>query len=258
MSILRKVFVCMLFCPCILLCDTKADKFCGDINDKGRILNVMGSEYRISNNVWRGSSKQCLSAGLDSTFFSVIRTTHDLNEVAAYPCIVRGRHFGDENTRNSGLPIRVSDIAAAPVAWSVDVNGAGGAWNTAYESWFSKTGGTKPDAAELMIWLNSKGMKPRGSPLATVEIAGANWEVYFDGRSDWNYIAYKKVKPTTSVTFNLKDFIDDSVSRGYIQPSWYLDVMEAGFEIIRDGKGLTSNSFSASVASRDVNQAPTK
>jgi len=109
-----------------------------------------------------------------------------------------------------------------------------------------------------MIWLNTKGMKPRGSPLATVEIGGASWEVYFDGRSDWNYIAYKKIRPTTSVTFNLKDFIDDSVSRGYIQTSWYIDVMEAGFEIIRDGKGLTNNSFSASVASRDVNQTPTK
>ncbi len=110
-----------------------------------------------------------------------------------------------------------------------------------------------------MIWLNSKGgLDPRGSPLATVEIAGASWEVYFHGRSDWNYIAYKKTTPALSVTFNLKDFIDDSISRGYIQPSWYLDNMEAGFEIVCDGKGLTSNSFSASVAGRDVNQAPTK
>jgi hypothetical protein len=99
MSILRKVFVCMLFCPGILLCDTRADEFCGDINDKGKILDVMGGGYRISNNVWRGPSKQCLSASADSTFFSVIHTTHDLNEVAAYPCIVRGRHFGDPQQR---------------------------------------------------------------------------------------------------------------------------------------------------------------
>jgi cellulose 1,4-beta-cellobiosidase len=165
---------------------------------------------------------------------------------------VRGRHFGGDNTQNSGLPILVSDIATAPVAWSVDVNGAGGAWNSAYESWFSKAGGTVPDAAELMIWINSKGgMKPRGSPLATVSIAGAEWDVYFDERSDWNYIAYKKVKPALKVIFDLKDFIDDAVSRGYIKTSWYLDSMEAGFEIMRDGQGLTNNSFSATVNGRD-------
>ena len=249
----------MLFCQCILIGNTRAEQLCGDINDKWKTIDIMGGEYQISNNVWRGPSSQCISASAGSTYFSVIRTTHDLNDVAAYPCIIRGRHFGYKNTVNSSLPIRVSDIAAAPVTWSIDINGAGGIWNAAYESWFSKAGGTIPDGAELMIWINYKGnLDPAGEKVATAAIAGADWDVYFAQMPGWKYIAYKKTLPGTLIAFNLKDFIDDSVSRGYIQPSWYMDNMEAGFEIVRDGKGLTSNSFSASATSRDVNQTPAK
>jgi hypothetical protein len=250
----------MLFCACILLCDAKAEKLCGDINDKGTILDVMGGEYRITNNVWRGTSEQCISVDPNSTFFSVIHTTHDSNRVAAYPSIIRGRHFGGENTKNSGLPIQVSDIVTAPVAWRVDIKGARGIWNTAFEAWFSKTGGTIPDGAELMIWLNWMGniMPSGGEKVATVTIAGTEWNVHFDVSRKWKYIAYQRSKPTISATFDLKDFINDSVSRGYLENSWFLDSMEAGFEIIQDGKGLTSKSFSASVTGRDANQTPTK
>jgi cellulose 1,4-beta-cellobiosidase len=247
-----RIFVGVLICSGLVLYNARADELCTDANDKWKAIDIMSGQYRISNNVWRGTTQQCLTVYPDSTYFSVIRSTHDLNNVAAYPCIIKGRHFGGDNTQNSGLPILVSDIATAPVAWSVDVNGAGGVWNSAYESWFSKTGGTVPDAAELMIWINSKGgMKPRGTKVATVSIAGASWDVYYDTRSDWNYIAYKKVQPAPKITFDLKDFIDDAISRGYIKTSWYLDSMEAGFEIMRDGQGLTNNSFSAAVTGRN-------
>jgi hypothetical protein len=256
----------MLFCAGILLCDAKAEKLCGDINDANKtIIDVMGGEYRITNNVWRGTSEQCLSVGPNSTFFSVIRTTHDSNMVVAYPSIIRGRHFGGENTAKSGLPIQVSNIATAPVAWSTDVNRAGGVWNTAFEAWFSTKGGTVPDGAELMVWLNHKGssiMPSGGAKKATVTVAGTEWNVHYDVTRNWKYIAYEKAKPTVVATFDLKDFINDSVSRGYIENTWYLDSMEAGFEIIQDGKGLTNRSFSASVTSRNGsepnNAVPTK
>jgi len=133
----------------------------------------------------------------------------------------------------------------APFVWSVDTNSAGGTWNVAYESWFSTAGGTVPDAAELMIWINYQGSGPGGSYVKTVSIGGFDWGVYH--ASPWgswdHYIAYKVTTPTNYVSLDLKDFIDDSVSEGWISTSWYLDNMEAGFEIWRDGEGLTSNSF---------------
>lgn len=251
MSSRHKIFVCMLLFTAILLCDAKAYELCGDINDANQtIIDVMGGEYRITNNVWRGTSSQCLSVDPNSTFFSVVRTTHDSNVVVAYPSIIRGQHFGGQNTKNSGMPIKISDIATAPVDWSVDVNRAGGAWNTAFEAWFSTKGGTVPDGAELMVWLNHKGsiiMPSGGAKVATVNIAGADWNVHYDVTRNWKYIAYERAKPSVKATFDLKDFINDAVSRGYLKPDWFLDSMEAGFEILQDGKGLTNRSFSASV-----------
>ena len=243
----------MLFCQGILIYSAQAEELCGDVNDANKtIIDVMGGEYRITNNVWRGTSTQCLSVNPASTFFSVIRSTHDSNIVVAYPSIIKGQHFGGANTKNSGMPVKITDISAAPVDWSADVNHAKGVWNTAFEAWISPKGGTTPEGgAELMVWLNKKGsiiMPAGGQKKATITVAGTQWNVYFDDQQrQWRYIAYEMAKPNIRATFDLKDFINDAVSRGYIESSWYLDSMEAGFEIIQDGKGLTNSSFSASV-----------
>lgn len=242
----------------------RAEKICGDVNDVNKaVINVMGGEYRIVNNVWRGTSEQCLSVDLNSTFFSVIHSTHNSNVVVAYPSIIRGQHFGGVNTKNSGMPIKISDIASVPVDWSVDVNHAKGVWNTSFEAWISPKGGTVPEGgAELMVWLNKKGsiiMPAGGEKKATITVAGTQWNVYFDSQQHrWRYIAYERAKPSVVQSFDLKDFIDDAVSRGYLEPGWYLDSVEAGFEIIQDGQGLTNRVFSANVIRRDANQLSAK
>ncbi|MHC4501085.1 MAG: GH12 family glycosyl hydrolase domain-containing protein, partial [Planctomycetota bacterium] len=103
------------------------------------------------NNVWGASTLQCITAYPDSTYFSVTTSEHDQSDVASYPFILKGCHWGGTCTEDSGMPIRVSDVNTAPFVWSVDPNGAGGTWNIAFEAWFSTTGGIEPDAAELMI-----------------------------------------------------------------------------------------------------------
>ena len=98
-----------------------------------------------------------------------------------------------------------------------------------------------------MVWLNKKGsiiMPAGGEKKATITVAGTQWNVYFDSQQRrWRYIAYERAKPSVVASFDLKDFINDAVSRGYLESSWYLDSMEAGFEIIQDGKGLTNRRF---------------
>lgn len=51
------------------------------------------------------------------------------------------------------------------------------------------------------------------------------------------------------------DFISDSISRGYINSSWYLHNLQAGFEIQAGGEGLTSNSFSTLINGEEENGA---
>ena len=172
--------------------------------------------------------------------------------MAAYPFIYKGCHWGN-CTNNSGLPVNAYELTTAPFVWSIDTNSAGGTWNAAFESWFSVHGGTAPDGAELMIWINyAGGAGPAGSYKGTAYIGGHSWYVYYvdwthPGEPGWCYIAYKITSPVNYVNLDFKDFIVDAESRGFISYDWYLDNMEAGFEIWRDGEGLTSNSFLALV-----------
>ena len=49
------------------------------------------------------------------------------------------------------------------------------------------------------------------------------------------------------VNLDLREFVQDALMRGTINPAWYLIDVEAGFEIWQGGSGLATRSFSAVV-----------
>jgi hypothetical protein len=224
----------------------------------------MGGEYHVSNNVWgsgEGVGDQCLDIDLESTYFKVTLSTHNSSSVASYPFIRKGCHWGGcTDDPWNPFPIPVSELDSAPFTWSVDTTGVSGTWNAAFEAWFSLEDTEYPNGgAELMIWLNyGGGAAPGGSQVATVDIGGYTWEVYH-ALWDWDYIAYKLVPPANEVSLDLKDFVHDALTRGYLRTTWDLDNMEAGFEIWRDGQGLTCNYFTAEATggAEPVNYPPT-
>ncbi|MFX8203616.1 hypothetical protein ABTL17_20130, partial [Acinetobacter baumannii] len=68
--------------------------------------------------------------------------------------------------------------------------------------------------AELMVWLNHTGsVHAAGSQVATVNIAGATWGVWF-GNFGWNIVSYVRQGSTSSIGFNVSSFYRDMVSRG--------------------------------------------
>jgi len=211
---------------------------------------VAGGRYRVINNVWGAETAQCIKVGLETGNFTITRAGHDNgNDVAAYPAIYFGCHWG-ACTNNAGLPRRVQELAGVRTSWTLTPITTG-RWNAAYDIWFSPVTNSSngySGGAELMIWLNwNGGVMPGGSRVATVELAGATWEVWY-ADWDWNYIAYRRTTPTTSVRdLDLKAFIDDAVARGYIRPEWYLHAVETGFELWKGGAGLRSADFSVTV-----------
>jgi chitodextrinase len=218
-----------------------AVELCG----KWDTVDINGKEYVAQNNVWGADTAQCID--VNGTGFRVTRSDHNNTGgmPASYPSIYKGCHWED-CTLSSGLPVQVSGMGTATSSWSVSTVSSG-AWNVAYDLWYktNSTPGT-PDGTELMIWLDSRGgVQPAGSVVASnVSIAGATWDVW-RAQMDWNYIAYKRTSPTSSVTsLDLRAFTMDAVSRGAIQQSWYFMGVEAGFEIWQGGTGLTTNSFS--------------
>ncbi len=212
--------------------------------------SVMDGEYHISNNTWGSGSEcgeQCLNIDPDATMFEVSLSTHNDPGVCSYPFIFKGCHWGWCTSKDNPFPKKIDEISSAPFSWVISTEGVSGTWNSAFEAWFDSTGSGSNYNGELMIWINyGGGATPGGSRVGTVSIGGHSWDVYF---AEWwvNYIAYRIKTLTDSVNLDLRVFIQDAINRGYLEQDWYIHNMEAGFEIWRDGQGLKTHSFSASV-----------
>ena len=217
--------------------------------------SVSGGAYTIMNNEWHSSAAQCITTDGNTNFTvtssSIANTT--FGPPGGYPFIYRGCHWG-ACTSASGLPIRASRIRTGTVitSWSTTQPRGRNVYNVAYDIWFNRTPTTSghPDAAELMVWLNHHGhVHPAGSQIASdVSIGDHSYNVWLR-QWGWNTISYEMTTGTTSVSdLDLRALVADAVSRGYIDRSWYLIGVEAGFELWRGGAGLATNSFSVNVA----------
>jgi endoglucanase len=209
---------------------------------------VSGGQYIVQNNEWNDSIQQCLDVANDG--FTYTTGYHNLagsGAPAAYPSIYAGCHYGN-CSGNSGLPLQVSNFGT--VQSSVNFSTSAGQWDSSYDIWFD----TQPnpsgqnDGEELMIWANHSGPpQPFGSKVGTASIEGAAWDVWIGRQGTnpaWNVVSYVRQSPVNAITVNVKDFTNDSISRGQMQPSWYLTSVQFGFEPWVGGPGLDVDSFS--------------
>jgi hypothetical protein len=176
---------------------------------------------------------------------------------AAYTSIYRGCHWG-VCTDNNLFPIEESNIASATA--SVNLTQPSGYNNdAAYDMWFNQTPRTsgQPNGTEVMIWLNHQGViQPFGSRVAAATIDGGQYEVWTGNQTSWKIVSYVASTPVTSATnLNLLPFFQNAVSRGSLDPSWWLIDVEFGFEIWTGGKGLAISDFSVSAAAHSDSSA---
>jgi hypothetical protein len=213
---------------------------------------VAGGAYTVENNEWGSSASECITTDgrADFTVANSSMTNATDGAPGGYPAIYKGCHYGT-CTDDSGFPIQVSDIRRGTVttSWSTAQPGRG-VYNVAYDIWFDQTpNSSQPNGTELMIWLNHRGhIQPFGTKVASnVRIGGRGYDVWF-GRQAWNTVSYTMTSTATSVSImGLRPLIADAIRRGYINPSWYLVDVEAGFEIWRHGAGLATKRFSVTV-----------
>ena len=211
-----------------------------------------GGAYTVQNNEWGSSASECITTD-GSPDFTVANSSIDNATNGApggYPSLYKGCHWG-VCTTGSGLPIPVSSMSTGTVTTSWNTTQPGtGAYDVAYDIWFNQTPTTsgQPNGAELMIWLNHSGsVQPFGSQVGAASIGGRGYNVW-EGNQGWNTISYTMTTGTTSVSnLDIDQIVADAVSRGYIQPSWYLIDVEAGFELWQGGAGLATNSFAVNV-----------
>ncbi len=218
----------------------------GTTCEKAGKLWVLEKGYLVQNGISGAVTKQCITAAGSS--FTVTTSEHKASPKGApvaYPSLVKGCLRADCST-NSNLPKQVSALGSLPSSWNLEA--AAGVWSATYDLWFdrtAKTGGQ--NVAELMIWIDASGpVNPRGTRVETVDIAGAKWELWAEDLG-WKHATYRRVEGTRSVDFDLKLFIADAKTRGYLKDQWYLTRIQAGFSLWEGGTGLKVNSFSVNV-----------
>jgi hypothetical protein len=230
----------------------------GSISDRFGTQHVTcnGKDYIVQNNAWGSTAGQTITYGTGTKMKVTSQNgTGASGAPASYPSIFLGANAG-HTTADSGLPKAVSAIAKGGVltSWTWASNGATGSYNAAYDVWFGTSAGgeaaaSAPSGGYLMVWYHQPSSdQPIGTSVATATLAGKNWSVWYgtnsgSGKPCVSYVAQQDI---SSLSFSLGDFIRDAVDRKYLQDSWYLTNVFAGFEIWSGGVGLETKDFSVS------------
>jgi hypothetical protein len=210
-------------------------------------LTIQNGRYIVQNNVWGADTTQCVNTTTNG--FTITRADHNKatgGAPAAYPSTIFGCHYS-ACSAGSGLPQQASTAGFNNIRTSVNMTyPSSGIWDAAYDIWFDPTARTNGQntGAEIMVWLNHRGsIQPVGSRVATVNIAGATWDIWF-GNIGWNVVSYVRTTASGSASFAINDFYSNAISRGYAQRAWFMTSIQAGFEPWVGGTGLAVNSFS--------------
>ena len=218
-------------------------------------VTCSGQDYIVQNNAWGSSAGQTISYGPGTKFKVTVQNGSGVaGAPASYPSIFIGAN-NTRSTASSGLPKAVSALGGVQTSWTWAENGASGAYNAAYDVWFSTSSGGDPSASApsggyLMVWLyKPAGNSPIGSMITSTTIGGKNWNVWYgtnssNGKPCVSYAAQTKLN---SLSFDLDTFIKDAVTRGYVQNSWSLTNVFSGFEIWSGGVGLETTDFAVTV-----------
>lgn len=213
------------------------------------VATAEGSHFVVKNDNY-GGQQECLAVHGERPNFTVTQsqlpTWHAKPQ--AYPFILRGCSWGTCSAPDSDLPKQVSALRRPVATWRTS-QVPKGEWDAAFDTWF----GTQPmttgqaDGAEMMIWLNARRVKvPPHTRILHIDHVRwylLHWRACHAGTC-WNYLQFRRVWPVLRVRqLHLLPFIHRAEKRGWIRPAWWLENIEAGFELWQGGAGLGTGWF---------------
>jgi hypothetical protein len=215
-----------------------------------------GVNYIVQSNVWSGNGQQTIS--YNGNTFQVTQQTGS-NSTSAGPVSYPSAFIGSNNSRSSstaGLPRAVSSLGTIQTCVTHNATGStSGTYNASFDLWFSTGSGgdsTNPSGGYVMLWLyKPSGAQPIGSiETSAASVGGLTVDVWFGTNSGTGRPCTSYVVRSTATTYsgNLAPFIQDAVTRGHVQSSWYLTNVFFGFEIWSGGVGLSLSNCSISLS----------
>lgn len=220
--------------------------------------DVAGGTYTVQDDEWDSKAAQCVATpgGAAFTVTKSALANPSSGDPGSYPSIYAGCNWGA--CTHGGLaaqPQQLSDLGAGDVTTTLaTTDPPGGAYDVSYDIWMNQAPTTSgaPDGAEVMVWLNHHGgVQPAGDEVATgVTIGGYTYDVWYSkDAGNGPCVTYEMTSAHTDVTnLDLLPLFEDGGNRGYLDPSWYLIAVEAGFEIWQGGEGLAVRDFSVALA----------
>lgn len=204
--------------------------------------------YVVQNNRWGTSAPQCVTA--TDTGFRLTQADGSVPTNGApksYPSVFNGCHYTNCSP-GTNLPARLSGIASAPSSISYGFVGDA-VYNASYDIWLDPTPRTDGvNQTEIMIWFNKVGpVQPIGAQVGTTTVGGRSWQVWTGSNGSNDVISFVAPSAISGWSFDVMDFVRETVRRGMAQNSWYLTSVQAGFEPWQNGAGLAVNSFSSTV-----------
>jgi hypothetical protein len=209
---------------------TPADPMCGW--DIATVLSG-GLAYATETDSF-GRLPECVTYNKTRPAFSVTEPwTGPYGHVLAYPHIA---------VVSSAFPLRISSMGAEQVdSWSTTLH-MGGLWNAALDMWVTKGRAAVAShiKAEVMVWIsNTVPYKYAGQRV--VKVDGTRWYVIHWGKpvpGNRNYVQFRRVRPVSHVyDLAMHPFYRAAQRLGYIDPWWYQQSLEAGFEVWAGGTG---------------------
>jgi len=213
------------------------------------VATAQGTHFVVKNDNY-GGQWECLAIRGERPNFTVAQsqlpTWHAKPQ--AYPFILRGCSWGTCSAPDGNLPRQVFALRR-PVATWYTTQVATGEWDAAFDTWFGTRRMTtgQADGAEMMIWLSARRVKvpPHTKILHVGHLRWylLHWRACHAGTC-WNYIQFRRVWPVLRARkLRLLPFIHRAEKRGWIQPAWWLENIEAGFELWQGGTGLATDWF---------------
>jgi hypothetical protein len=222
-----------------------------------QVTDVAGGTYTVQDDEWGSSAAQCVST-TGGTGFTVTKSEIAKpadGDPGSYPSIYAGCNWGA--CTQGGLaarPQQLGNLNPGDVTTTLTTTDPpGGAYDVSYDIWVNKTPTTPgaPDGLEVMVWLNRQGgVQPAGDEVASgVTIGGYQYDVWYSTNAgNGPCVTYLMTTGHTKVTnLDLLPVFEDAGQRGYLDPSWYLIAVEAGFEIWQGGAGLAVQDFSVAL-----------
>jgi glycosyl hydrolase family 12 len=227
------------------------------------VITTASPLYNVENTNSAGGSA-CVTVSASAEAFHVDSTNFDPSAPGAdtsTPYIgFKAIYTGCKNKAclEPEYPALAGSIVSEPTSWTFSSNFSqiNGQFDAIYDAFFNTTPSQQylPTGGELEVFLNYTSQESAlgGTQLPDLTVAGQTYHVWSvvktAGARTWTRIAFQRASTnrTTSVSnLDMATFIKAAIADGSINPSWYQQDLEAGFEIWQGGVGLATSAFSA-------------